>query len=260
MKKKYTAGDVLTLPLDLINNGLISPIYAGPKLEILFEDELVLALNKPNNLHCHPLGYQEHDNCLSFLRSSNPSKYYEALLVNSTSYDRGLLYRLDFATSGVLFYIKNQKLFNSLRTNFFALVKNKIYLAIVEGDFLQEGAHQHYLTPTGPKGAKMKVSSAPSTSSSSFFANLEVKKLKFGQEQNLSLLKIKLHTGIRHQIRAQLMHLGHPILGDTLYGGATSNIMYLHAYSYKIVSGDLEYQIVAPNNLFNLFCDVDRCL
>ena len=81
---------------------MIYPDYEGPDIEVLFENDDVIILNKPPNIHSHPLKYSEQDNCLSFLRQQLKNNKMD---VNKKSYDKGLLYRLDYVTSGVLFFI-----------------------------------------------------------------------------------------------------------------------------------------------------------
>ena len=80
-------------------------------------------MDKPANLFVHPLVYDEKNNCLSFLRTYKPAY----LGVNSKNYDRGLLYRLDFETSGVLVYVKNEIAYQYLRENFKTIAKKKTY-------------------------------------------------------------------------------------------------------------------------------------
>ena len=114
--KKVHPKQEVSLPLDIVNHLVINPIYEGPKIKVLAEDERMIFLDKPAGIHCHPLSYCESDNCLSFLRSR--AHKIETFSVNPTSYDRGLLYRLDQVTSGVLCVVKDSELFHQLRDNF----------------------------------------------------------------------------------------------------------------------------------------------
>ena len=98
---------------------MIYPIYEGPKIDVLYEDSNCIILNKSPSTHSHPLKYNEKDNCLSFLRENN---YFEALKVNEYNMDRGLLYRLDYGTSGVLVLVKDELDYLHLRDNFNNLV------------------------------------------------------------------------------------------------------------------------------------------
>jgi 23S rRNA pseudouridine1911/1915/1917 synthase len=257
IKRAVLAKKEISIPIDLVNRYFIYPEYDGPQIEILFEDEDVLVLNKPPDIHSHPLKYSEKNNCLSFLREKCK---YKTLKVNDRSYDKGLLYRLDYGTSGVLFFIKNDNLFKSLRKNFNLLVKEKNYLAIVEGDFDKEGEHKSVFIFKEKKGRKVVIKKNPKEENDSRRGILSVKKLFYNDDENISLVLVKLKTGVRHQIRVQLSSLGFPILGDELYGGSSSKRLFLHAFSYKIpLSKDKEIDVISKNaHLFNNFFNMDR--
>lgn len=234
LQKPMKKGDRLDLPLNLINHGQINPVYAGPIVQIQYEDDLILVLNKPAKIHSHPLTYDESDNLLSFLRELRGDR---ELLVNLANYDRGLLYRLDYETSGLMIYVKNPHLHQELRTNFHRVMKEKIYLAKVKGKFDQEGLWEHKLKPSEERGYKMKVDSHGES------AVLEAKLKIYDEKTDTSIVEIKLHNGLRHQIRIQLATLGFPIIGDGLYGGEEGKRLFLHAYRYEIQTKELNYQL-----------------
>jgi len=210
---------------NILNRNRISPLYNGKPIPILFEDDNIIALNKPTSIHGHPLTYLEADNCLSFLREKNK---FEALFVSRLEAERGMLYRLDFLTSGVLVFCKKDHLLTDWRENFFQYVKKKQYLAVVDSPGPDIGTYQTFLKPFGPKGAKMVEGSSSE--------GLSLAKLKIIAKESSAdgcLLRIELITGVRHQIRSQLESLGFPIKGDTLYGGSSFSRLMLHAYEYE---------------------------
>lgn len=217
--------DLLQLPIDLVNHLKINPDYHGPEVKVIEETSEYLALHKPPGIHCHPLKYSDQNTLLNFLVIN---RSWKALEINQEHYDRGLLYRLDFETSGVMIVAKDDNFFQKIRNHFGERVKRKLYLAIVEGDFDQEGIWTHYFRATGIKGSKQKVSSDYHPDADE--AIMKVKKLAC--VGNRSLVLINLKTGLRHQIRAQLSFLGFPILGDELYGGKKADRVFLHAYLY----------------------------
>jgi 23S rRNA pseudouridine1911/1915/1917 synthase len=241
--------DILDLPLELVNHLLINPSYTGPEVRIIAETGQYLALHKPPGVHCHPHSYADTQTILNYLASK---KNYSPLLVNQGNYDRGLLYRLDLETSGVLILVKNPRLHHEARENFASSVKRKFYWAIVEGNFDQEGPHTHFFKGSGPKGAKQKVSSEEGEETQE--GSLGVKKILTSSGK--SLLLVSLRTGLRHQIRAQLSHLGFPILGDELYGGNAAERLFLHAFRYEWL--DVIEDVGAE--LFESFFDLDRAL
>ena len=238
---------------------MIYPIYEGPKIDVLYEDSNCIILNKSPGTHSHPLKYNEKDNCLSCLRENN---YFEALKVNEYNMDRGLLYRLDYGTSGVLILVKKEKDYLWLREKFNNLVKEKSYLSIVEGNFKGEGEYNSFLRPSLKHGKKMVVSDHKERKfiKETMEGKILIKKIHYNSEKNCSLLMVKLKTGLRHQIRAQLSYLGYPILGDELYGGSSSLRIFLHAFYYEI---SLKEGVIIKGKarnayLFDKFFNLDR--
>lgn len=241
--------EVARLPLTFVNHGKINPSYVGPEITILTETNEILVLHKPPGIHCHPLAYDDKNTLLNFLVSKNK---WEAIHVNQDHYDRGLMYRLDFETSGVIVLAKSDKYLRFMRENFDSAMKKKFYWAIVEGDFNREGRWVHYFKSTGHKGVKQKVSEYQMEDSfEGIFSVLKVR-TNLGK----SLLLVNLKTGLRHQIRAQLSHLGFPILGDELYGGKKAERIFLHAFRYEFS------EIVEDPDaeLFNIFFDLNGTL
>lgn len=218
--------EISRLPLDFVNHLRINPVYKGPRASVITETEDFIALHKPSCVHSHPLVYSDQDTVLNYLAGIGK---FEALMVNESSYDRGLLYRLDFETSGVIILAKKEELFKRMREQFHSRMKKKFYWAIVQGNFTQEGKWTHYFKGSGLKGSRQKVSVDYVPDSDA--GVLAVKKI--ASNEKTSLVLVSLTSGLRHQIRAQLAHLGFPILGDELYGGPPSDRLYLHALRYE---------------------------
>lgn len=238
LTKKVLEKDELSLSLNLLNYGKINPTYKGQKPKVIFEDDKLLALSKPSGIHCHPLTYLEHDNLLSFLTAEG---HVEPLRVNSNEYDRGLMYRLDRETSGLVIFIKNDEDYSHLRANFQDLVKEKIYYAVVMGEYKGDIDLQTLLKTSGKKGKKIVEDEALNAETK--FSRLEILEQNYSVENDQTLLKIKLFHGHRHQIRAQLRAAGYPIKGDTLYNGKPAARLYLHCLEYKFQLGDKEYDL-----------------
>ncbi len=236
--QKAVAQQEISLPFDLVNHGRINPEYVGPKPGVLFEDASVLALEKPSGIHCHPQSYCEKDNCLCWM---NASGFGHFLNVNSLQYERGLLYRLDHETSGVLIYLKNENEYVIAREHFDGIVKQKIYMARVSGKFDHEGLHEHSLRAAGHRGHRVIEDKKDGTK-----VSFTIKNLHYDEVTGVSLLEVKLHTGFRHQIRAQLAILGFPIIGDELYGGIKAERLFLHAHKYVFEIGAKRYSLVSP--------------
>lgn len=254
LKMKVEEKRPITISLDIVNYALMNPKYEGASVEILYDDDVLIALNKPARIHSHPLTYLEQNNLLSFLRE----KYGDQLLqVNVENYDRGLLYRLDYETSGLMLFIKQQHLYEELRANFNSIMKSKVYLAVVSGKFSKLGKHSHFFSSVGEKGHKQKVHD----SAGDFVGELAVVKVQYDEASNQSLVWVELKTGLRHQIRAQLAHLGFPILGDDLYGGMKAGRLHLHAFEYAFETKTMKYKFQClPDKLFCSFFDLNSGL
>lgn len=234
------------IPMALINYGKINPNYHGPIVNVIFEDDDFLILNKPCKIHCHPHGYDQEDTLLSFIHCLNT----QLLKVNDSSYDRGLFYRLDFDTSGLMYYAKSNEAYHFMRDNFSEVVKEKNYYAVVMGKTLLQGTLEDKLIASGEKGAKIKISIDGK------LCQLQYKRLAYNEDKNVSLLKVKLNQGFRHQIRVQLSAVGHPILGDSLYGGDSYKRLMLHCYQYIFNYNDKAYdEKCSFDNLRDFFTD-----
>jgi len=254
LSKPLKVKDEVELPMNLINRGLINPSYEGESVDVLFENNDLWVLNKPHNLHGHPLTYCEADNVLSYLRSKYSSNFLGSFDENM---ERGLLYRLDQVTSGLLIVAKEKEFAKNIRENFTSVAKKKSYLAIVEGEFNLDGTHSHFFTSKGVKGHQVSVNQIDDGEEGS----LAVECLSFNKEKNLSLILVHLKTGLRHQIRAQMASLGFPLLGDELYGGSSEKRVYLHALEYELeIEGELKKWSCDTAPLFESFFDVHSCL
>src|SRR5690606_36782713 len=131
-------------------------------------------------------------------------------------------------------------------------MKRKFYRAIVQGEFDQDGIWTHYFKGTGAKGVKQKVLDDPDPEAHE--GTLKVKGLV--SKDGVSLVLINLKTGLLHQIRSQLAHLGFPILVDELYGGKKAERLFLHAFRYEF-SETIED---TEPELFELFFNLNSAL
>jgi len=257
LTKKIKMGTSLEVSLDISNTGMINPQYSGKELTIIDDNDFALVLNKPEGVHAHPLSYLDDNNALSFIRCTyhTPS----ILNVNMEAYDRGLLYRLDSVTSGVLIYIKSDRLHSQLRTSFKANVKHKVYLAIVGGKLSTQGQINLYYSSSLQKGKKVVASMSPTPESR--YGEMSVTLCEYNTQKDVSLVKIHLQTGVRHQIRSGLQFIGNPILGDELYGATKHSRVYLHAWQYGIEIDGKNFSWTAEiPELFNDLFDLNSCL
>lgn len=176
-------------------------------LEIVYEDDDLLVINKQSGLVVHPAaGNQEHTLVNALL-----GRKMELSDINKSR--PGIVHRLDKETSGLLVIAKNNAAHLKLAKQFAQHTITRKYIAIVCGrvefdeDVIEAPIGRHPL-----KRKSMAVSFAPNTK----YAKTSYKTLK--RSKNFSLLELHPFTGRTHQLRVHLAHLGYPILGDTKYG------------------------------------------
>lgn len=252
LQSKLNEKSQLYLPPDLLNRFLVNPIYVGPEIEVIFENDIFIVINKPEGLHGHPMNYSEVDTVLNFLRSRYDFKSLGSPLGD---HEKGLLYRLDQLTSGVLIFVKDEVIHQNLRDSFGQIAKEKTYLAIVSGEVDEDMELCHHLISSGVKGEKVIVSDMGAE------ANLKLIPLFYNSKRDVTLVKVILNEGHRHQIRVQLAAIGHAIIGDPLYNDnyetsdeLSRSRLFLHAYEYCLeVNGHVTCYKAAQARLF---CDL----
>ncbi len=226
------------------------PLIPNPKipLRLLAEDEWFLAFDKPAGLPCHPLEAGETKTLANAVIAMYPE---QARLIPQR--EAGLVHRLDNNTSGVVLFARSQSALEDLQRISKGGKMEKTYLALVTG--LMEGQGKIDLPiahhPKNPK--KMVVVSATEDAArlDARVALTEWRTLQAGS--GASLLKVKIRVGARHQIRVHLAQLGHPILGDALYGAESGYLRhFLHAEELKFThpgSGEkIRLSVAAPDD------------
>jgi 23S rRNA pseudouridine1911/1915/1917 synthase len=191
-------------------------------LNVLFEDEDLIVINKPAGLVVHPgAGHREHTLVNALLH------HCENLSGIGGKERPGIVHRLDKETSGCLVVAKNDEAHRGLSEQFAARAVNKIYLALAAGNLRKISGIIEAKISRHPIH-RQRMSIAPTRGRS---AKTEYRVLRSGD--GISLIECKLHSGRTHQIRIHLHHLGHPVLGDKIYGAkAAKNFprQMLHAW------------------------------
>ena len=191
-------------------------------LDILYEDEGLLVVNKSANTPVHPSLNHYEDSLASGV------KYYFDLIGLKRKIRP--INRLDKDTSGIVLFAKNEYiqecLVKQMKTNEF----EKEYLALVDG--IVSKPLQTVIASIARKDTSIIERCV---SNEGDYAETEIELLD--TYSNYSLIKCKLKTGRTHQIRVHTKHIGHPILGDTLYGSSSSLIsrQALHAHKVKFI-------------------------
>ena len=206
-----------------------------PLFEILFEDEGLLVVNKPADLVCHPTKTDEYSSLISRMR----------LHLGEGSHPQ-LVNRLDRETSGVTLAAKTPDAARHLRQQWEGRRVTKDYLAIVRGHVEPEGGLIE--APLG-KDAQSKVAikdcvrpdGAPAQTR--FQVQRRFSRVIDEAEQPFTLLKVRLLTGRKHQVRIHLAHIGHPLVGDKLYGGDED--LYLALVERRLTS-EQRHRLILP--------------
>ena len=207
-----------------------------PELEILYEDQDILAVNKPAGLVTHPSGSHYSDSLSNQVAAYFRSKD-EPTKVRSIG-------RLDKETSGILLFARNQTAAARLQKQRENGISEKTYLAAVSGSMLEDtdGTFHAITTPLAPdpdNRLKMVISPGSSLPGSKPAVTLYsvLKSTAPGSRISASLVMLRLKTGRTHQIRVHMASLGHPLLGDSLYHlSDTTNLFSraaLHAWKLK---------------------------
>ena len=175
--------------------------------KIIYEDSELLVINKPAGLVCHPTKGDEYSSLISRTR----------LHLGPGSHPQ-LVNRLDRETSGVTFIAKDADTARELRRIWESRQVEKDYLAIVHGHVVE--AHGIIDAPLG-KDLQSRVVIKDCVRADGAAARTEywVQRRFANHQLPFTLLLVRPQTGRKHQIRIHLAHLGHPIVGDKLYGG-----------------------------------------
>jgi 23S rRNA pseudouridine1911/1915/1917 synthase len=204
-------------------------------IEIIYEDEDILALSKPAGIVVHHDAKHISDTIVDWLLK----KYPNLKGVGDDPERPGIVHRLDKDTSGVLIVARNQKTFLYLKNLFQTGGVQKIYLALVVGFVKKDSDIINAAIARSTKYFEKRVVGGKQGRSREAITEYHVRE-RFKEEY--TLLDVSPKTGRTHQIRSHMAHIGHPIACDKLYGGrlfvcpAGLERQFLHAVSIEFVS------------------------
>ena len=234
---RLEAGDVLQLYIndEFFDKPREDNAYltvAVPKLNIVYEDEHILLVDKRPGLAVHPHDGSEYgrtliDHIQSYLYQKKEWRPRE-----ENAFTPALCNRIDRNTGGIVIAAKTAEALRVLNQKIKDREMDKRYLAIVEGaPKPREGSLKGYLFKDAKKN-RVFVTDTPQTGAKSCQTNYKV----LSSNNGLSLVECELITGRTHQIRAQFAHAGHPLLGDGKYGKLDKRFDrdYQALYSYKL--------------------------
>jgi 23S rRNA pseudouridine1911/1915/1917 synthase len=193
-------------------------------LDIIYEDENLLAINKAQGIVVHPAAGHLKDTL------ANGVKYYlqKKKQDNWDNARVGLVHRLDAATSGVIIFAKTPEALWHLSKQFAERKVKKVYIALVQGCVKKK------LNLSSSLGRdRINRKKISSRTKKPRIAYTEITPLLQDKSGKFTLVKAIPLTGRTHQIRVHLSEAGHKIVGDSVYGGKKNHCLMLHAYNLE---------------------------
>jgi 23S rRNA pseudouridine1911/1915/1917 synthase len=186
-------------------------------LDVIAKRDGWLVVNKPPNLHS--TDRSEGGPSIAALIARD---YPECRDASPHQEDCGLVNRLDYGTSGLLIAARSRKDWELLHSLFTGGRVEKEYLVLLEGRFEGPILVENYLGTPHRGAKKVKVYTAkPPRRARALPAATAFRSLRYDPESNATAAGARTYTGRRHQVRAHAAFLGHPLLGDHLYGATT---------------------------------------
>jgi len=216
-------------------------------LDIVYEDDYIIIINKPRNMVVHPAaGNEEHTLVNALLNHCKLS------MINSER--PGIVHRLDKDTTGLIVCAKDDETHLKLVEMFANREINKKYLAICNGSFSKENGLID--KPIGRAEKDRKKMSVKSKSGKEALTEYNI----LSSNLKYSLVDVTLHTGRTHQIRVHFSSLNHPIIGDETYGNKNEKIkakgQMLHSYYleflHPITKEKLSFMVLPDDYFFSI--------
>lgn len=212
------------------------------KLDIIFEDQDLIVVNKPSGLVVHPAAGHEQDTLVNALLHHTKN------LSLKNEERPGIVHRIDKETSGLIVIAKNDVTHEDLSSQFKNKTTHRIYYAVIEGAPKKSAGTIKSFLARHPKDRKRFSSVREgqkiiTTQDSGFekgkWAVTHYETLQSSKSK--SLMKIKLETGRTHQIRVHMSELGHPLVGDIIYGFSQKKMKELNIQRFFLHAAELGF-------------------
>ena len=226
---RVSAGDVLVFQGPAAWLSPQPPANSKLQLPVVYEDSEILVVAKPAAMPTHGFSGRDHQTVANFIAARHP----ELLAIGKSRWEPGMLNRLDRDTSGLVLLAKTEESFIELRKQFRRREVVKTYWALVWGKTNASGIVTLPLAHDPADKARMRpANSVRLQGERSWDASTHYRQL--GHASGVTLLEVKMTSGVTHQIRVHLAAIDHSIVGDVLYGKGNQesfgrNRQFLHA-------------------------------
>ena len=249
-KYKVQAGDKISLVKPEPQSLELTP--ENIPLDIVYEDDDVIVVNKPQGMVVHPApGHPDHTLVNALL-------YHSPLSTINGTFRPGIVHRIDKDTSGLLMVAKNDLAHQSLAEQLRNKTNKREYLALVYGQIKEDEG-----TIDAPLGRNPQDRKKQAVVKGGRHAVTHFKVIK--RYDNFTLIKCILETGRTHQIRVHMKYIGHPLVGDPLYGPRKvigKNGQFLHAallgFKHPRTDKEMVFEAPLPENFQKMLDKLDK--
>lgn len=249
-KYKVQAGDKISLVKPEPQSLELTP--ENIPLDIVYEDDDVIVVNKPQGMVVHPApGHPDHTLVNALL-------YHSPLSTINGTFRPGIVHRIDKDTSGLLMVAKNDLAHQSLAEQLRNKTNKREYLALVYGQIKEDEG-----TIDAPLGRNPQDRKKQAVVKSGRHAVTHFKVMK--RYDNFTLVKCILETGRTHQIRVHMKYIGHPLVGDPLYGPRKvigKDGQFLHAallgFKHPRTGEEMVFEAPLPENFQKMLDKLDK--
>ncbi|MFB1081485.1 RluA family pseudouridine synthase [Jeotgalibacillus sp. JSM ZJ347] len=215
-KNPLSEGDQLTFKYTVLPS---APAWKA-EVDVLFEDEHLVVLNKPARLDTHP-------NSEADTQTLQNAIVHDLLSKGHSGYAQPI-HRLDHDTTGAILFAKHPAIKPLLDQLLEKRMIKRTYIALAEGQMKTSGTIREPIGKDRHHPVRRRVSPGGQK------AVTQYQRLSVDPVKNLSLVELNLETGRTHQIRVHLSSIGHPIAGDTLYGSISRQFSHQALHARKL--------------------------
>ena len=249
-KYKVQAGDKISLVKPEPQSLELTP--ENIPLDIVYEDDDVIVVNKPQGMVVHPApGHPDHTLVNALL-------YHSPLSTINGTFRPGIVHRIDKDTSGLLMVAKNDLAHQSLAEQLRNKTNKREYLALVYGQIKEDEGTIDAPLDRNPQDRKKQAVVKGGRHAVTHFKVIK-------RYDNFTLVKCILETGRTHQIRVHMKYIGHPLVGDPLYGPRKvigKNGQFLHAallgFKHPRTGEEMVFEAPLPENFQKMLDKLDK--